>query len=554
MTGQTVIRADSAVTGRLPRFRFRGKGMTATLGRFGWLTLILCLLTSAPGAALAERRVALVIGNADYQHADQLANTTNDAHAMTALFKRAGFDSVLEKIDVGVLDMKRAVREFASAARNADIAVVYYSGHGIEVGGVNYLIPVDARLNGALDVDDEAVALDRLLAASEPAARLSLVILDACRENPFTAREPLTTTTRGVSNRLLAAPSTGGATLVAYAAKAGSVSYDGAGPNSPFTTALVKYLDEPGLDIRIALGKVRDDVLSATNNQQEPYVYGSLGGGAVSLVAAPTAGADAGLGAVATDYAMAERIGTPEVWQAFLSVHSGGFYGELARAQLAKLGGGAPAKPAAPPVAVATPKATPEAAVKPVDVCQRDATRLAELRRDPTAAHVDDFERQLACEALRPQLARLRESLGLAPLAAPPPPTPMVAAVDCARDRETLERLRVAQNPGAVVEFARTLGCAALKPQVDRLMESLGVEAPTVAVAQPTRAFVSPPAAAAARSPVAADSDATCAQESADLARLRADPKRDAVMRFATAMRCAPLKPQVTRLLESLGD
>src|SRR5271156_5579143 len=249
----------------------------------------LVVATLANQAAVAERRVALVIGNSRYVYANTLANTVNDADAIAALLTKAGFDLVDERRDVGVVEFKRAVREFLGSATNADIAVVYYSGHGIEIGGANYLIPVDAKLASDFDVDDEAITLDRMILATQPAKKLSLILLDACRDNPFLRAPSGVAATRSIANRLVAVEPTNADTLVAYAAKAGSTSYDGAGPNSPFTTALVKYIAEPGLDIRIALGNVRDDVLASTGNRQEPFVYGSLGGADISLVPMPAA-------------------------------------------------------------------------------------------------------------------------------------------------------------------------------------------------------------------------------------------------------------------------
>src|SRR5580704_2432135 len=133
---------------------------------------ILCALIvamSSTRAAFAERRVALVIGNAKYEHTEALTNTVNDANAIAAVLTKAGFDVVDERRDVGVVEFKRAVRDFVAAAANADIVVVYYSGHGIEVGGTNYLIPVDAKLASDFDIEDEAIALDRIITASQSA-------------------------------------------------------------------------------------------------------------------------------------------------------------------------------------------------------------------------------------------------------------------------------------------------------------------------------------------------------------------------------------------------
>jgi uncharacterized caspase-like protein len=264
----------------------------------GVLPRLACCLLFALGitlatqsAAFADRRIALVIGNGSYENAGVLANPTNDADAVADLFTKAGFDSVDRRRNLGVVEFKRAVREFVDRAASADVAVVYYSGHGLEIGGVNYLIPVDAKLTSVLDMDDEAVSLDRILVAAGHVKKLSLIILDACRENPFHPAADDARVTRGLSMGLAGVGPTVADTLIAFAAKAGSVSYDGDGRNSPFTTALLKYITQPGLDIRLALGKVRDDVLRATNHRQEPYVYGSLGGENVALVPAPVAAA-----------------------------------------------------------------------------------------------------------------------------------------------------------------------------------------------------------------------------------------------------------------------
>jgi uncharacterized caspase-like protein len=204
-------------------------------------------------AAQAERRVALVIGNSTYQNAAPLINTTNDANAIAALFRLVGFEVVTSRNELGVLEFKRAVREFLITAETADIAVVYYAGHGIEVNGANFLIPVDAKLARDYDVEDEAVALDRIIWALQPVRRLRLIMLDACRDNPFAARLQRSLSTRATPKGGLGKLDDVTAdTLVAYAAKQGSVSYDGAGANSPFAAALLKHIAEPGLDIRIA--------------------------------------------------------------------------------------------------------------------------------------------------------------------------------------------------------------------------------------------------------------------------------------------------------------
>ena len=239
------------------------------------------------GPALAEKRVALVLGNSAYQNVAPLANPVNDSAKIASTLKDAGFDVVDSRRDLSAADTRRALRDFADRSRDADIAVVYYAGHGIEVDGGNYLIPVDARLERDTDVYDEALSLDRVLVAIEPAKKLRLVILDACRDNPFSRTMKRTVASRAIGQGLAKVEPTSPNVLIAYSAKAGSTAADGDGKNSPFTAALSHHLTKPGLDVRRAFGFVRDEVLKTTGNKQEPFVYGSLGGEDVPLVPAP---------------------------------------------------------------------------------------------------------------------------------------------------------------------------------------------------------------------------------------------------------------------------
>jgi uncharacterized caspase-like protein len=294
-------------------------------------------------SALAEKRVALIIGNSNYKHATQLANPTNDALAIESMLKAASFDVVEVKRDVGANEFRKAVRDFADHTRDADIAVVYYAGHGVEVDGTNYLIPVDASIQRDIDVEDETLSLDRILRILEPAKRLRLVILDACRDNPFVHKMTRTMASRSMGRGLAKVEPTTSDTLIAFAAKAGSTAADGDDANSPFTAALLKHIAEPGLDLRLAFGRVRDDVLKLTGNKQEPFLYGSLGGATVSLApqavtsaAAASAPSDVGNN-VRRDYELAAAVGTKEAWDSFLALYKTGFYADLARAARAKI-------------------------------------------------------------------------------------------------------------------------------------------------------------------------------------------------------------------------
>jgi hypothetical protein len=290
--------------------------------------------------AFAGKRVALVLGNSAYQNVAPLPNPVNDGAMIAAKLKDAGFDVVDSRHDLPAAETRRALRDFADRARDADIAVVYYAGHGMEVDGTNYLIPVDAKLERDTDVYDEALSLDRVLVAIEPAKQLRLVILDACRDNPFGKNMKRTVASRAIGRGLAKVEPGSPNTLIAYSAKAGSTALDGDAKNSPFTLALAKHLTTPGLDVRRAFGFVRDDVLKTTGNQQEPFVYGSLGGDDVPLVpakAAPPAPASGPQAEARRDYELALQIGNKDALNAFLAEYPDGFYASLARLQLGKL-------------------------------------------------------------------------------------------------------------------------------------------------------------------------------------------------------------------------
>jgi uncharacterized caspase-like protein len=302
----------------------------------GFFLAAALLLVSQP--AWAIKRVALVLGNSAYQNAARLPNPINDATAVTATLKNAGFDVVDSRQDLKIADMRRALRDFADQARDADVAVIYYAGHGIEIGGTNYLIPTDATLERDTDVYDEAFSLDRVLLAIEPARQLRLVIVDACRDNPFADTMKRTTGTRSVSRGLARIEPTTSNTLVAFAAKAGLVALDGNSQNSPYTASLIRHIATPGLDLRRAFGFIRDEVLKTTGNRQEPYVYGSLGGEDVALVPAkvvaapPNAQADA-----RRDYELALQLGSKDALNAFLAQYPDGFYASLAKVRIAAI-------------------------------------------------------------------------------------------------------------------------------------------------------------------------------------------------------------------------
>jgi hypothetical protein len=358
------------------------------------ISLVLCTFFVLAGTAesFAEKRVALVIGNSEYQHAPKLPNPVNDANAVSIMLEGAGFAVVELRNDLSNIEMRRMLRDFSERARDADMAVVFYAGHGIEVDGTNFLIPTDAKLERDIDVEDEAISLDRLMKMVEPARKLRLVILDACRDNPFIKTMKRTMTSRSIGRGLAKVDPTMSDMLVAFAAKPGSTAADGDGNHSPFTGALLQHIAQPGLDLRFAFGRIRDDVVRLTNNRQEPTLYGSLGGTNISLVPGPAGRSDAEVLAVSQpqptrpeaavpsawrDYELAAQVGTKEVWDAFLATHATGFYANLARAQRAKLlTADAPAKPTSAAVKVASaPAAQPAAAERTRTIVVREPKR-----------------------------------------------------------------------------------------------------------------------------------------------------------------------------------
>ncbi|MDE2379278.1 caspase family protein [Bradyrhizobium sp.] len=302
--------------------------------------LIAAFMLLANSPLHAEKRVALTIGNSTYKNATQLPNPANDAVAVAALLRSAGFDVVESRGDLGIAEMRRALRQFSDVAADADIAVVFYAGHGMEVDGVNYLIPIDATLERDLDAEDEAIPLDRVLKVIDQAKRLRLVILDACRDNPFARTMKRTLASRAIGRGLAKVEPQSSDTLVAFAAKAGSTASDGDGTNSPFTAALLQFIASPGLDVRLAFGRVRDEVLRSTGNRQEPFVYGSLGGSIIALV--PGNDKQAEPAARQPDQASIEiafwetikNEKNPLLFEAYLKRYPSGAFADLARINL----------------------------------------------------------------------------------------------------------------------------------------------------------------------------------------------------------------------------
>ena len=242
-------------------------------------------------AATEGKRVALVIGNGAYSNVPTLLNPPNDAGDVASALKRLGF-SVSLLTNARFDDMRRGLLAFGREAAGADMAAVYFAGHGMEINGENWLIPIDAELKRDTDAANEAISLRSVMLQVSSTTSLGLIILDACRNNPFAAKMNRSLVTRAAPNGGLGRIEPIGNVLVAYAARDGTTALDGDQRNSPFAAALLRNIETPGVEVTFMFRNVRDDVMEATHNEQQPFVYGSLSRRAIYLTARPSGGAE----------------------------------------------------------------------------------------------------------------------------------------------------------------------------------------------------------------------------------------------------------------------
>jgi uncharacterized caspase-like protein len=283
--------------------------------------------------AMAQKRVALVIGNGSYKHTAHLKNPANDAGDMAAALQRLGFD-VLRGIDLSHSGMRDIIRSFTQKVTGADVALVFYAGHGLQVGGKNYLLPVDAQIETQADLEFGSIDLNLVLGFMEGQAKTSIVFLDACRDNPLGAR--LSRGTRSASvGRGLAQVDTGVGTLIAFATQPGNVALDGEGRNSPFTSALLTILERPGLPLSEVMISVRNEVLKSTAGKQVPWEHSSLTGQFYFKPVDPgsAAAADqAGLEVVFWNSIQGSK--NPQLFEAYLRRYPNGTFAEIAKINL----------------------------------------------------------------------------------------------------------------------------------------------------------------------------------------------------------------------------
>ena len=328
-----------------------------------WITLLLVAVFAAAAgspAARAERRVALVIGNGSYAKATALPNPARDAAAVADMLQTLGFE-VVQGTDLGRDGMIETLGRFARLGGGADVALFYYAGHGLQIAGRNYLVPVDADLRSELDAKARTVDIDAVLQDSMADAKVRIILLDACRDNPF-AQQIAASAPRSRAVTVgagLAEMRSGEGTLIAFATGPGQVASDGEGEHSPFARAILTHLPTPGLEIRLALTQVRAQVAEETRKQQLPWENTNLTGFffmrpgdagqpvAAALPAGP--GASAALDPAQLELALwngVKESTNPEEYRAYLARYPSGVFSDLARARISSLQAGDNGKPA----------------------------------------------------------------------------------------------------------------------------------------------------------------------------------------------------------------
>ena len=353
-----------APLGLLGRTQSLGTWFGSTIMRWVVRAVTLCgfALWLAQSAA-ADERVALVIGNGAYRNTAALANPVNDATAIAAALQRLDFTVTLV-IDADKRATDDALRNFARSLRGAKVGLFYYAGHGLQVDGTNYLIPVDAKLADETDLEFEANDIDQILRLMEKSSAVNLLFLDACRDNPMAQTLATAMRTRSVAlGRGLAVSEGAIGTLIVYATRPGSVAEDGLGPHSPFTDALLQHIETPGIEVRQMLSRVRDSVLRATNEKQQPWDHSSLRGDFYfrpAPAAAPAVPAEPKPESLVADkealfWESIKDSTSPKDFEAYLAQFPDGVFAALARNRIEAL-----AARTSAPVPSPSPDAAPE--------------------------------------------------------------------------------------------------------------------------------------------------------------------------------------------------
>ncbi|MEC9343138.1 MAG: caspase family protein, partial [Pseudomonadota bacterium] len=369
------------------------------------LVALLALLAAA-SVALAEKRVALVIGNADYDNAAPLKNPVNDATDIARVLERLDFDVVLGT-DLDHNGLRRTVKTFADKLVGVDVAVFFYAGHAVQVGGQNYLAPIDTSLEKEADLDFETISLELVRRQMEREAKTMIIFLDACRDNPLTRSLAARSRSAGDSKGLARLDASGEGTFIAYATQPDNVALDGEGRNSPFTTALLANIERPGVEISALMTDVRRSVYDTTGGRQLPWTNSSLLGQFFFKDALPSVPDP---GQLERDIKLERLELEAQLWESIrnstdadairnaLKVLGDGPYAELARTRLASLQTPAGTEPAAQPKSADPVSAgtRPEPESDPVvekDVEQAAAPEVPPVQQKET---VEDKQVQVA--------------------------------------------------------------------------------------------------------------------------------------------------------------
>src|SRR5260221_8279099 len=538
------------------------------------------LLALSTAAALAERRVALVVGNSQYKNPNLvLFNPRNDAEDVAAVLRTLGFEGIMT-VDAGRRDLDLAMIQFARLATAADAALFFYAGHALQYQGRNYLMPIDAELEDEISLRYQMMLMDDVRVALERAGGVKIMILDACRNNPVVDRlkRKMVGVNRNVDIvRGLARIDKTEGIVVAYATAADEVAADGTGRNSPFTTALLKRLQEPGLEIGKMFRHIAADVNEQTHGRQRPEIYVSLideyylnQKDRVVWDQIKDSTDTAAFRDFVGRFPSSPRAPDAQYRLQMLERLARERQLERERAEREAVQRQAEEQPAK--LAAAERERAAREVVQRQAEEQRAKLAAAErekLERDAGQRRRDDDRRAKAevesarAEAERQNLARASPD---------PPPTnllslPTTQEQVCKRDEATLARLRTSQARDEVIRFERELGCERLRPQLLRLRESIFAEAerserniaqrPQVEQPHPKSdaARQTPEREASAKGPAASISQENiCKRDAERLAHLRVSQARDEVIRFERELGCEKLRPQVVRLRESVGS
>lgn len=540
--------------------------------RSSWLAAMcgMALALLSASASFAERRVALVIGNSEYKKQNlTLPNPKNDAEDLAAVLRSLDF-TVTVTTDASKRDFDRAMAQFARMAVDADAALFFYAGHALQYHGQNYLMPTDAELEDEISLRYQMIMLDDVRAALDRATGVKIMILDACRNNPLVDgfQRKVAGASRNVDTiRGLARIDKAQGMVVAYATAADEVAADGTGRNSPFTGALLKRLQEPGLEIGRLFRRIAADVNEQTRGRQRPELYISLideyflnqtdrlAWEQIKSSDDPTVLRD-----FVTRFPTSPQI--VEAQYKLQTIERLAREKELATAERARVDREAALNRQLEEqrlrfAAIEQERRERASAARPADEVRTEVKAEAKPETKPETK--PDIKADTKSPADQPTPA----STNAEPARTSDEKVAALTPDDvCKRDEERLVRLRASQDPDEAVRFERELVCERLRKQVLRIWESLVGDAPRPeAVAAPPRPAAKPadpqhPERDAAAKPAAPSltQEQMCKRDEEQLARLRISQARDEVIRFEHELGCERLRLQVVRLRESVAE